>query len=157
MICYYLSINRLGSAFNFLHLSIYVSPKKKLTTTYPSPFPLPFSPLSYNMYRYMAPEMHEEKRNYSSKVDIFSLAMVLYEVWEGSKPIIKNAHTCEEFCRLVRKGERPHFLWTPQKIRTIITACWSLHEEERPTAAMVLDMFNAYKIDRQEHACCSIS
>ncbi|KAL0336430.1 UNVERIFIED_CONTAM: Serine/threonine-protein kinase STY46 [Sesamum radiatum] len=57
-------------------------------------------------YRYMAPEVFKH-RKYDKKVDVFSFAMILYEMLEGEPPM----SNCEpyEAAKYVAEGHRPIF------------------------------------------------
>ncbi|KAH9295314.1 hypothetical protein KI387_038902, partial [Taxus chinensis] len=65
-------------------------------------------------YRYMAPEVFKH-RKYDAKVDVFSFAMILYEMFEGCPPFT----SCDayEAAKNVAKGDRPLFrvkTYTPE-------------------------------------------
>lgn len=84
-------------------------------------------------YRYMAPEvfLHE---NYNTKVDVFSFAMILYEMYEGHAPFDdEDAH---EAARLVAKESlRPLFsnkIHYPDGMVDLIKQCWSEYPSKRP-------------------------
>ncbi|MBA0682249.1 hypothetical protein Goari_023982, partial [Gossypium aridum] len=57
-------------------------------------------------YRYMAPEVFKH-RKYDKKVDVFSFAMILYEMIEGEPPF--SNHEPYEAAKLVAEGHRPNF------------------------------------------------
>eukprot|EP01018_Ginkgo_biloba_P008976 Gb_36894 [translate_table: standard] len=57
-------------------------------------------------YRYMAPEVFEHKW-YDTKVDVFSFAMILYEMFEGVAPFANR--DAYEAAKIVAKGDRPIF------------------------------------------------
>ncbi|GFP87339.1 dual specificity protein kinase spla [Phtheirospermum japonicum] len=57
-------------------------------------------------YRYMAPEVFKH-RKYDKKVDVFSFAMILYEMLEGEPPL--SSYEPYEAARYVAEGHRPIF------------------------------------------------
>lgn len=84
-------------------------------------------------YRYMAPEVFLRK-NYNTKVDVFSFAMILYEMFEGVAPFADEGH--EEAAYMVAKEDRrPEFgsrTYYPDGMRELIMKCWSEFAEKRP-------------------------
>ncbi|PHU02444.1 hypothetical protein BC332_27695 [Capsicum chinense] len=57
-------------------------------------------------YRYMAPEVFKH-RKYDKKVDVFSFAMILYEMLEGDPPL--SHYEPYEAAKYVSEGHRPMF------------------------------------------------
>ncbi|MQL80308.1 hypothetical protein Taro_012770 [Colocasia esculenta] len=57
-------------------------------------------------YRYMAPEVFKHRR-YDKKVDVFSFAMILYEMLEGDPPL--SNYEPYEAAKYVAEGHRPIF------------------------------------------------
>ncbi|CAI9096546.1 OLC1v1032727C1 [Oldenlandia corymbosa var. corymbosa] len=57
-------------------------------------------------YRYMAPEVFKH-RKYDKKVDVFSFAMILYEMLEGEPPL--SHYEPYEAAKYVAEGHRPMF------------------------------------------------
>ncbi|KAF8378721.1 hypothetical protein HHK36_030070 [Tetracentron sinense] len=57
-------------------------------------------------YRYMAPEVFKH-RKYDKKVDVFSFAMILYEMLEGEPPLAN--YDPYEAAKYVAEGNRPTF------------------------------------------------
>ena len=111
-------------------------------------------------FRYMAPELmrdiigekhsdDDSKSFRSSKnIDIYSLGMILYMIWENREPFwnYTNQINVEDFCSLVRKGLQPHFSYsssTPLPIREKIRECWNLDPNQRPSAEDLLSLFQS--------------
>ncbi|CAA3021106.1 serine threonine- kinase STY46-like [Olea europaea subsp. europaea] len=95
-------------------------------------------------YRYMAPEVFKH-RKYDKKVDVFSFAMILYEMLEGEPPL---AH-CEpyEAARYVAEGHRPNFRakgFIPD-LRELIERCWAADMNLRPPFLEILKMLEKIK------------
>jgi serine/threonine protein kinase len=81
-------------------------------------------------YRYMAPEVFEHNP-YDKSVDVFSFAMMLYEMFEGVAPFDdKEAY---EAAQLIRDGQRPEMVATyPSGMKELIKKCWSSYSPKRP-------------------------
>ena len=87
--------------------------------------------------RYMAPEMYDKKAVYSTKVDIWSFGLAMYEILEDDKPFSSLSLT--NFKQTIDRGYRPSFYKTPRCFRPIIRACWRLDDSRRPTALQILN------------------
>ncbi|GLJ51107.1 hypothetical protein SUGI_1088030 [Cryptomeria japonica] len=95
-------------------------------------------------YRYMAPEVFKH-RKYDAKVDVFSFAMILYEMFEGYPPF--TSYDAYEAAKIVAKGDRPLFrakTYT-QEIKTLIEECWSGNNEDRPSFLNILNRLEKIK------------
>ncbi|KAK4403045.1 Integrin-linked protein kinase [Sesamum angolense] len=91
-------------------------------------------------YRYMAPEVFKH-RKYDKKVDVFSFAMILYEV----------NHRCQivnhEAAKYVAEGHRPIFRakgYTPE-LRELTDQCWSPDMNNRPPFLEILKRLEKIK------------
>ena len=74
-------------------------------------------------WRYMAPEIVESKM-YNHKVDVYSFAIILWEMMMFEKPF--DGMTKKEiYERVARGGERPPLVkkW-PQSLVQLMTLCW---------------------------------
>ncbi|KAJ7545220.1 hypothetical protein O6H91_09G110900 [Diphasiastrum complanatum] len=84
-------------------------------------------------YRYMAPEVFRHE-SYDKNVDIFSFAMILYEMLEGYPPFPYSEPY--EAARLVADDERrPTFSVKncPQEMIELIEQCWATKAASRPS------------------------
>lgn len=83
-------------------------------------------------YRYMAPEVFCHK-SYDTKVDVFSFAMILYEMFEGEAPLRELA-PYEAAKSMAKRGLRPKLRAKtyPPQLKELIIKCWSSNKEERP-------------------------
>jgi len=82
-------------------------------------------------YRYMAPEVFKHRR-YDKKVDVFSFAMILYEMLEGDPPLA-NLEPYEA-AKYVSEGNRPTFRskgYIPE-LRELTEQCWAHDMNQRP-------------------------
>ncbi|BFG01361.1 mitogen-activated protein kinase kinase kinase 7 [Drosophila madeirensis] len=90
---------------------------------------------------WMAPEVFEGSK-YTEKCDIFSWAIVLWEVLSRKQPFkdIDNAYTIQW---KIYKGERPPLLTTcPKHIENLMTACWKTAPEDRPSMQYIVGVMN---------------
>ncbi|GAV57106.1 Pkinase_Tyr domain-containing protein/Ank_2 domain-containing protein [Cephalotus follicularis] len=95
-------------------------------------------------YRYMAPEVFKHRR-YDKKVDVFSFAMILYEMLEGEPPLAH--HEPYEAAKYVAEGQRPMFRakgWTIE-LKELTDKCWSADMNERPSFLDILKKLEKIK------------
>lgn len=93
---------------------------------------------------YMAPELFEVG-TYSNKVDVYSFAIILWEMETGLVPF-KGLNT-EGLKEMLRKEERltipPR---APQPLKKLIQMCWHQNPEKRPTFQKILELFLSKKV-----------
>ncbi|RLN92645.1 hypothetical protein BBJ28_00009668 [Nothophytophthora sp. Chile5] len=99
--------------------------------------------------RWMAPEVMRGESIYTSKVDIYSLALILWELIEGKLPFENTRwnHEVEDF---VLKGVRPPIRadMCPLRWKLLIVQCWQADPRERPTIQQVINSLQ--RIGREE-------
>ena len=88
-------------------------------------------------YRWMAPEIvRDPKARISKKCDVYSYAMVLYELVTCRKPF-HNAPTDQMAMFNAMSGERPSLPESDSEcapfLRRLITACWDADPKARPS------------------------
>ena len=87
---------------------------------------------------YIAPEVfHSEV--YDSKADIYSLGMILWEMWYGQQAFADiTAKSLDDFFAIVDEGNRPEPLTfctqPPDRWNQLMNQCWAKNPEERPMA-----------------------
>lgn len=94
-------------------------------------------------YLYMAPEvMHNTGGVYDSKVDIWALGLIMYEIWEGRSWIPRDFVTHEDFRRYIMSDREInlYFHWTPASVRKIIRICVQKRSTLRPSAKDVFGL-----------------
>ncbi|KAL5096966.1 hypothetical protein RYX36_001293 [Vicia faba] len=89
--------------------------------------------------RYVAPEVFNQEE-YDTKVDVFSFALILQEMIEGSPPF--SAKRDDEVPKVYASKERPPFR-APTKhyshgIRELIEECWNESPAKRPTFRQII-------------------
>ena len=95
--------------------------------------------------QFMAPELISST-SYDMKVDVYSYALILYEMCELEKPF-KDISIDELFKKVVENGERPVFTKkTPKVLRKFIEKCWAQDPRERPTFIEIFKAFKEWKI-----------
>lgn len=81
---------------------------------------------------WMAPELFESNQ-YTSKVDVYSYGMLLWEMLTGASPY-KGKTGCQIAIAVTQKQERPAFPKdTPRDLAALISACWQQNPAKRPT------------------------
>ena len=106
--------------------------------------------------RYMAPEV-ALCRHYDQRCDIYSLAIVLWELWSPKKPYSKmNRRQIQE--RVICGGERLKLnaSW-PDQIQDSIKQCWAEDPELRSTLESISDaILNAQRRKRRNKKSSSL-
>ncbi|KAK6163150.1 hypothetical protein DH2020_002991 [Rehmannia glutinosa] len=88
-------------------------------------------------YRYMAPEVFKH-RKYDKKVDVFSFAMILYEMLEGEAPM--SHYEPYEAAKYLADGHRPMLRakgFIPE-LRELTEQCWAADMNQRPSFLEIL-------------------
>ncbi|TMW57075.1 hypothetical protein Poli38472_003000 [Pythium oligandrum] len=99
--------------------------------------------------RWMAPEVIRGDKIYTSKVDIYSLGLILWELIEGKLPFETTRwnHEIEDYVlrdiRPVIQGEL-----CPMRWRSLIMGCWQTDPAQRPTIQQVITTLQ--RIAREE-------
>ncbi|MFQ6668425.1 hypothetical protein Gotur_034078 [Gossypium turneri] len=95
-------------------------------------------------YRYMAPEVFKH-RKYDKKVDVFSFAMILYQMLEGDPPL--SNYEPYEAAKYVADGHRPIFRsksYLPE-LRDLTSRCWAADMNQRPSFLDILKRLEKIK------------
>ncbi|XP_047321664.1 integrin-linked protein kinase 1-like [Impatiens glandulifera] len=95
-------------------------------------------------YRYMAPEVFKH-RKYDKKVDVFSFAMILYEMLEGDPPL-SNMEPYEA-AKCVSEGQRPSFRAKgyTSELKELTEQCWAADMSQRPSFLEILKRLEKIK------------
>ncbi|GMH18270.1 hypothetical protein Nepgr_020111 [Nepenthes gracilis] len=88
---------------------------------------------------YMAPEIHRDEI-FDKSVDVFSFAIILYEMIEGVQPF--HPKTPEDASNIIcLEGRRPPFKKIkgyPQDLKELLEECWDPQPAVRPTFAEII-------------------
>ena len=115
-------------------------------------------------YRYMAPEVFRHEV-YSEKVDIYSLACVMYFLFMGEPPLAHLAPV-QAARAAATLGKRAALRANiDRRIVGVIESCWAGKAEERPTAAAVCailedvlaDLGDSSYSHKPAEGCCSVA
>ena len=102
---------------------------------------------------FLAPEMFKGAK-YSFKVDVYSFAMLLYEIFEGQRPFgigeYDGDDKQEQCAKSASEGERPRISRSPPSIRTVIESCWHQNPEQRPPFEDILLLLETAAKELQE-------
>lgn len=85
---------------------------------------------------YMAPELMEEDDHFGPGVDVYSFAMMAYEIITGKEPFFEKGKSIKlsNLIQKVMAGNRPSFTdGVTGKMEELITQCWSQKPIERPS------------------------
>ena len=87
---------------------------------------------------YMAPEVYD-KEMYSSKADIYSLGIIMWEMWYGRQAFQEKLGCIIQFFKCVKEGYRPSVVvkgQTPPPTfwQFLMQSCWQMDPGKRPTA-----------------------
>ncbi|KAD3642264.1 hypothetical protein E3N88_31488 [Mikania micrantha] len=95
-------------------------------------------------YRYMAPEVFKHRR-YDKKVDVYSFAMILYQMLEGDPPLSQLEPY--EAAKCAAEGLRPVFKsksYNPE-LRELTVHCWDADMNKRPPFLEILKSLEKIK------------
>lgn len=92
---------------------------------------------------YMAPEMFDESETYYTSVDVYSLGLILWELWYGQR-VFSECGTIMQLVEKIKKGDRPEQLENCEPIlRTLMQDCWQAEPDRRPCASDCIERINA--------------
>ena len=92
---------------------------------------------------YIAPEVFQSDL-YNNKADIYSLGIILWEVWYGEQAFARiDATSLKQFFTKVEDGLRPQplegYSEPPEGWQNLMSQCWDKTPEERPSATECLE------------------
>uniref|UniRef100_A0A0E0K1W0 Protein kinase domain-containing protein n=1 Tax=Oryza punctata TaxID=4537 RepID=A0A0E0K1W0_ORYPU len=101
-------------------------------------------------YRWMAPELystvtlrHGEKKHYNHKVDVYSFAIVLWELLHNRLPF-EGMSNLQAAYAAAFKNIRPSADNLPEELSEILTTCWKEEPNERPNFTQIVQMLLHY-------------
>ncbi|EXX72163.1 Cla4p [Rhizophagus irregularis DAOM 197198w] len=85
----------------------------------------------YGILPYIAPEVING-REYTFKSDIYSIAMLMWEISSGQPPFINHGHDCNLAINVIN-GIRPKIVsGTPTEYKNLMEQCWDADPSKRP-------------------------
>jgi serine/threonine protein kinase len=92
---------------------------------------------------WMAPELIESKP-YTEKVDVYSYAMILWELLVGRTPF--HGHTGVQIAVMVssEKKRPPLSTSVPEKLKKLIKLCWNADPKKRPAFQIIVQNFEKH-------------
>ncbi|CAG8512551.1 18896_t:CDS:2, partial [Racocetra fulgida] len=85
----------------------------------------------YGIWQFIAPEVYYHKE-YSMKSDIYSLGMLLWEIFAGCRPF--SNVSCDEISSILISNDRPKMpSGLPKTIQEMIQRCWDHEASKRPS------------------------
>ena len=98
----------------------------------------------YGNLPYIAPEVINGKE-YTFKSDIYSIAMLMWEISSGQPPFINHEHDCNLAINIIN-GIRPKIVSEiPLEYKRLMEQCWNANPLERPDIDTLLDEINEIK------------
>ncbi|WOL12806.1 hypothetical protein Cni_G21574 [Canna indica] len=101
-------------------------------------------------YRWMAPELystvtlrHGEKKHYNHKVDVYSFAIVLWELLQNRLPF-EGMSNLQAAYAAAFKNVRPNADDLPKELASILTSCWNEDPNSRPNFSQIVQMLLYY-------------
>ncbi|XP_010929905.1 serine/threonine-protein kinase STY13 [Elaeis guineensis] len=101
-------------------------------------------------YRWMAPELystvtlrHGEKKHYNHKVDVYSFAIVLWELLHNRLPF-EGMSNLQAAYAAAFKNTRPSAENLPEELALILTSCWKEDPNSRPNFSQIVQMLLHY-------------
>ena len=101
--------------------------------------------------RYMAPELFGGAQSATLDSDVYSFAIVLWEICTLQQAYHAMIHALSDFQASVQKGRRPHLsnIASP-KLRKLLSKCWRVDPSKRPKMSEVvqeLESLIAYQLN----------
>ncbi|RRT66737.1 hypothetical protein B296_00036442 [Ensete ventricosum] len=101
-------------------------------------------------YRWMAPELYStvtlrqgEKKHYNHKVDVYSFAIVLWELLHNRLPF-EGMSNLQAAYAAAFKNVRPSADGLPEELASILTSCWKEDPNSRPNFSQIVQMLLHY-------------
>lgn len=111
---------------------------------------------------YMAPELFQDKGEFTAGIDVYAFAFIAYEIVTGKEPFSekgKNANIALIFHN-VATGARPEFgPGIPDKMVQLISLCWSKDPSDRPSFDHIFNLLSKdftyinEDVDKEEINC----
>jgi len=98
----------------------------------------------YGITSYIAPEILRKKSKNTKESDVYSIGMLMWEIFSGCPPFDDRAHDCHLILEIC-KGLRPPILSNmPKKYVEMMKKCWDANPSKRPTIGKLLNFAQNY-------------
>ncbi|RHZ60314.1 hypothetical protein Glove_355g55 [Diversispora epigaea] len=106
----------------------------------------------FGVIPYVAPEVLSGDDNHSKESDIYSFAMIMFEILTGIPPFHNVPHDIDLALKICNgyRPEIPSHMTTPQLLVDKMKRCWDAKSEQRPTAKELFDDFDNYKTNIED-------
>jgi len=92
---------------------------------------------------WMAPEVLANAKNFTTSSDVYSYAIVLWELWTGEAPCPREVSTVNLANKVLYDNYRPTIPDTvPESWNALIQLCWQNEPSERPTFERILQILD---------------
>lgn len=99
-----------------------------------------------SIWQYLAPELFNRDRNHSKETDIYSLGIVLWELYTSKIPYQLSQLNSRDIIMGKREAIPPT---VPQPIADMIKQCWSTDPYTRPSLDLMIDRLETILMQRQ--------
>src|SRR5947208_7373574 len=87
----------------------------------------------YGIVSYVAPEVLLQKKNKTKELDVYSVGMLMWEIFSGHPPFDDRAHDYNLIFQIC-EGLRPQILSEmPDDYAQMMQKCWDVDPSKRPT------------------------
>ena len=99
----------------------------------------------YGITSYIAPEILRKKSQNTKETDVYSIGMLMWEIFSGHPPFDDKAHDCHLILDIC-KGLRPPILSNmPKEYVEMMQRCWDVDPSKRPTIRELLTFADDYQ------------
>jgi serine/threonine protein kinase len=96
---------------------------------------------------YAAPEQYSETAILTSKIDVFSFGLILYEIFFGC-PVFSSSDSPFTVIQRLRSGDLPEVPSECGEImQKLIRQCWETNPANRPSFDKILGLFRSHRFD----------
>ncbi|OQR81138.1 protein kinase [Achlya hypogyna] len=90
--------------------------------------------------RWMAPEVIKGNKQYTEKIDIYSMGVILWELIDGRKLPYDDIRWNHQIEAAIVQGKRPQIVPNscPPRWKVLVSMCWQVDPTQRPTIAQLI-------------------
>ena len=88
----------------------------------------------YGIISYIAPEVLRGNKHHTKESDVYSIGMLMWEIFSGYPPFNDRAHDCYLILEICKNDLRPPILSNmPKEYVEMMKKCWDVDPSKRPT------------------------